>query len=199
TLEREATLRSRLEAANAEIYSAIRSGIRQGNPDSLCNWICLCRNASDDIVPGPGYDCLDELISGVLRIAAPLHEAIEPVPEQILYQPTPVKHVLTMIEGTGLSADDVLVDFGSGLGHLCILSSILTGARTIGIEIEAAYVESARACARNLQLDRVVFLHSDAREAELSSGTVFHLYTPFTGSIFKTVLNRLKQESTKRS
>ena len=65
-----------------------------------------------------------------------------------------------MIEQSELSADDVLIDFGSGLGQLCIVASILTGARAIGVEIEHAYIESARECVRNLQLSRIKFLQA---------------------------------------
>ena len=197
-IDRAVTLRRNIESANAAIYSAIRKDIQQGNTDGLHTWIDRCRDGNYDPQPGLGYDHLDDLIAGVLQIPDPI-EVIRPGHEQVFYQPTPVRHALAMIEQRGLSVDDVLVDFGSGLGQLCIVASILTGARAIGIEIERAYVECARECVRNLRLSRIEFLHSDACEADLSAGTVFHLYTPFTGSILRTVLNRLQHESTKRS
>jgi hypothetical protein len=194
---RAVSLRKRLAAANAAIYSAIRKDIQQGNADGLRDWVDLCRQALDASAPGLGYDHLDDLIAGVLQIPDPV-EVIRPGHEQVFYQPTPVRHVLAMIEQSGLSEDDVLVDFGSGLGQLCIVASILSGARAIGIEIEHAYTESARECVRKLRLSRIEFLQADAREADLSRGTVFHLYTPFTGSILRTVLDRLRHESTER-
>lgn len=197
-LHRATTLRRRLEAANAEIYGAIRDEIRQGNPESLRTWIKLCRSAPENTAPGLGFDHLDELIAGVLQIREPENEVPHPGPEQVFYQPTPIRHALSMIGHSGLSASDVLIDFGSGLGQLCMMASILTGARAIGIELETAYLESAHESARNLRLNMVTFQHADAREADLSSGTVFHLYTPFTGSILRTVLNRLGQESKNR-
>jgi hypothetical protein len=197
-LERAATLRRRVETANYEVCGRIREDIRQGIPDSLRTWINLCSSAPDDAAPGLGYDHLDELIAGVLQIRDPEDEVAHPGPEQVFYQPTPIRHALVMFDRSGLSAADVLVDFGSGLGQLSIVASILTGARALGIELEHAYVERASECARNLRLDSVTFLQADAREADLSSGTVFHLYTPFTGSILRTVLNRLEQESQNR-
>lgn len=36
------------------------------------------------------------------------------------------------------------------------------------------------------------------READLSAGTVFFLYTPFTGAILRTVLDRLRHEARRR-
>jgi hypothetical protein len=197
-LERAATLRVRLEAANAEVYRAIREAIRGGNADSLRDRISLYRDPQQKTAPGLGYDYFDEFIAGVLQIREPPNGPILSGPEQVFYQPTPVRHALTMVDRSGLSADGVLFDIGSGLGQFCIVASILTGARAIGVEIESSYVESARECVRNLRLNRVTFLQADAREADFSSGTVFHLYTPFTGSILRTVLNRLQEESAKR-
>jgi hypothetical protein len=59
-------------------------------------------------------------------------------------------------------------------------------------------VESARECARRLRLGRVQFLAQDVREADLSCGTVFYLYTPFKGSILTEVLGALRRESERR-
>jgi trans-aconitate methyltransferase len=116
----------------------------------------------------------------------------------VFYQPTPARHILRFIQLSALSASDALVDLGSGLGHVSILASILTGAQCIGIEAEQAYVETARECARSLQLKRVTFVRQNAIEADLAAGTVFYLYTPFTGETLKTMLGRLQKESGER-
>jgi trans-aconitate methyltransferase len=118
--------------------------------------------------------------------------------EMLFYQPTPVRHILQLITSSALSEADTLVDLGSGLGHVPLLASIFTGAQSFGIEIEAAYVASAQECAQSLCLSRVRFIQQDARTADLSSGTVFYLYTPFTGSILSHVLGKLRHESTYR-
>jgi precorrin-6B methylase 2 len=112
----------------------------------------------------------------------------------VFYQPTPVRHILRLLTATALSEADVLVDLGSGLGHVALLASMLSGVRSIGIEIEAAYVRSAQECAQGLGLSHVRFICEDARDADLSSGTVFYLYSPFTGSILADVLEKLEQE-----
>jgi hypothetical protein len=81
------------------------------------------------------------------------------------------------------------------LGHVSLLISMLAGVQSLGIEVEAAYVASAQECAQRLRQNRVRFLHGDARAADLSVGTVFYLYSPFTGSILRDVLDRLRRES----
>jgi hypothetical protein len=71
----------------------------------------------------------------------------------------------------------------SGLGHVPLLVSMMTGAQSLGVEVQAAYVASARKCAQSLRLSRVQFIAQDARHADLSRGTMFYLYSPFKGSI----------------
>lgn len=198
--ERARVLRKRLEDANTAVYQAIRQAIQQGaGAATLLRWIDRCRDGSQAPVAGLGYDALDELIAGVLQVREPENGPAALEPEQVFYQPTPVRHALEMIQISGLTKGDVLIDLGSGLGHVCMLASILTGARAIGIEVETAYSASARACARSLGLDRVSFIQQDARTADLSIGTVFYLYTPFSGSILTAVLNNLESESRSRS
>jgi hypothetical protein len=195
TLRRATAMRDRLEAANATIYLSIRQNI--GRPDGLMHWIDRCKEPGET-AHGLGYDVLDELIAGVLPLPEPAEVVAPRAAEQVFYQPTPVRHLLEMIERVSLSPEDVLIDFGSGLGQLCIVSAILTGARAIGIEIDAAYVESAKKCAQDLGMERVSFVQADARDADLSTGSVFHLYTPFTGSILQAVLGNLREQARAR-
>jgi precorrin-6B methylase 2 len=114
------------------------------------------------------------------------------------YQPTPVRHILHLAAAAKLAERDVFVDLGSGLGHMPLLIAMMTGAVSLGIEVQAAYVASARECAQSLHLSRVQFIAQDARQADLSSGTVFYLYSPLNGSILAHVLNALRKESVRR-
>ncbi|MGB6961257.1 MAG: hypothetical protein WBF01_12695 [Candidatus Acidiferrum sp.] len=192
---------ARLEAANEELYEAIRCEIRRGSrPESLLRWVPAGEGTKDVGGPanGVGYDFLDELIRGVFPFEEPGagHNARDP--EKVFYQPTPARHIFRLIELTTLTARDVFVDLGSGLGHVSMLASICTDARSMGIELEAGYVECARRCAQKLNLNAVTFVQEDARVADLTSGTVFYFYTPFAGSILRRVLDRLKREATSR-
>jgi len=195
-------LRARMESANADVYRLIRSDIvRAAPPQLLLQWFQASASQNDAITPKPGfnYDNRDEVLSGILQLRDPGHPRLHPLPEMVFYQPTPVRHILHLIKVSALSKDDVLVDVGCGLGHVVMLTSVLTGLRSIGIEIEPAYVASARQCAQSLSLNDVHFIREDARAADLSSGTVFYLYSPFTGSILAEVLRKLQKESTSRS
>ena len=194
-------IRTRLEAANSVLYESIRSEIVRGAlPHTLLQWIRTPASPDETAspVPGLGYDYRDEVVSGVLQLREPSEPRLHPLPEMVFYQPTPVRHILNLITASALSEDDIFVDLGSGLGHVALLAFMLTGVRSFGIEVEAAYVASAQACAHNLQLSHVRFIHEDARAADLSNGTVFYLYSPFSGSILADVLDKLEKESTSK-
>jgi hypothetical protein len=198
-LARANLLRRNLESANAVIFNSIREQIQQNDaPSQLLRWIEQCSDNEESPCPGLGYDHLDELISGVLQSSEPKTAPLRRPPEMVFYQPTPARHILQLIRLSALSAADTLIDLGSGLGHVPILASILTGAMCIGIEAEQAYVASARECAEALHLNRVTFLHQNATDANLADGTVFYLYTPFTGATLKMVLQHLQKERRER-
>lgn len=194
-------LRTRLEAVNADLYQSIRAEIVHGaQPHTLLQWIQATASWKETGSPAPGlaYDCRDELVSGILQFREPCDASLPRVREMLFYQPTPVRHIVQMITASALSEADILVDLGSGLGHVPLLASMLTGVQGLGIEVEAGYAASAEECAQGLHLSRVRFIHEDARAADLSSGTVFYLYSPFTGSVLADVLERLRKESTRR-
>ena len=200
--KRVKALRTRLEAANAELYQSVRYEIVRGDqPRTLLQWLqgAASQNESESPLPGLGFDSRDELVSGILQLREPSEPNLQRSPEMVPYQPTPVRHILRLIAASALSEDDVFVDLGSGLGHVPLLVSMLTGVRSLGIEVQAAYVASAQECAQSLHLSSVRFITQDARAADLSRGTVFYLYSPFTGSILTQVLNTLRMESTRRS
>lgn len=198
---RARALCARLEAVNRELYQAIRREIQRGcRPDTLLRWAppSLTINEGSSPADGMGYDYLDELIAGVLQFGEPDPAHIPRDSETVMYQPTPARHIFRLIGLTALTASDILVDLGSGLGHVPLMVSICTHARSMGIELEAAYVERAQQCAQGLNLNQVSFIQEDARLADLSIGTVFYLYTPFIGTILSAVLNRLRREADTR-
>jgi hypothetical protein len=192
-------LRTELETVNARLYESVRHAIRRGDGrNALMLWASRIeseaplRAAMNQHHHGDSYNYLDEVVSGVLRFAAPGEAKIELTPEMVAYQPTPVRHIFELIRRTRLIAQDVFIDLGSGLGSVPLLVAACTQAGAVGIEIEPSYIDSARQCARELNLDNASFLAQDAREADLSSGTIFYLYTPFRGAVLRSVLDRLR-------
>lgn len=184
-----------LDAIDAALFGAIRGDIRAGRgAERLQPWIDTAMACGN----GAGYDHLDQLLAGVLDLEDPGEPFLPLAPEMVFYQPTPARHIFDLLVRLRLSERDVLIDLGAGLGHVSLLAAICSAARSIGIEREAAYVASAQRCAQSLRLSRAAILCQDVRDADLSTGTVFYLYTPFTGAILHQVLLALAREGAAR-
>ncbi len=199
--KRARALSAMLEDANGKLYQAVRDQIQRGEGCGLLLEAIGQQGLDTETsrcVGGDSYDYLDELIGGVLRLEKPEAEVALLEKEMVRYQPTPARHMMDLIRQAALTEKDVLIDLGSGMGHVPILAGVCSSARCIGVELEAAYVHCARLSARALGLGNVSFVQLDARVADPSAGTVFYLYTPFTGSILRSVLDSLCKAAANR-
>lgn len=107
------------------------------------------------------------------------------------YHPSGVAPIVHALMQVPVEPDDVVVDLGAGLGKVVFLTRLLTGATARGIELQPALVLRAREAAARSGFD-VHFEQADARDADLSDGTVFFLYLPFTGPVLVETLSRLR-------
>jgi SAM-dependent methyltransferase len=114
------------------------------------------------------------------------------------YHPSGVAPIVHAALEVPITADDVVIDLGSGAGKVILVTRLLTGATARGVELQAPLVERARRSARDLGID-VSFVEADARAAHIDDGTVFYLYTPFTGPVLAEVLARLHAIATRRA
>lgn len=196
--QRIGSLAVELQAVDDALSAQIRQAIRRGEGAQVLHAWVVAASSPDADDSSDRYDHLDNLISGVLAIRESA-EPIVPLDEgMVFYQPTPARHILDALARLALDEYDVLVDLGSGLGHVPLLAAICSPARCIGVEWQGAYVASARRCAQELGLARVAFVQGDARQADLSTGTVFYLYTPFDGDMLRVMLERLAAEARSR-
>lgn len=192
-----------LQQMNAVVVQGLRQDIQAGRRlrgDLVNELLRYCaeppRNETDGNLE---YDSLDVLVAGILGTDRLLDD--DPaltLPEMIPYQPTPARIILEIVKQTNLSPHDVFVDVGSGLGVVPTLVSLLSGAASIGIEVQPSYCRHADECVRRLNLSNVRFVCQDARHADFSVGTVFYMYTPFKGAMLQQVLERLHAEGRRR-
>lgn len=201
--QRATHLWERLYAVNTRLFARLREHLVDGRGagPTLRE---LCARYVGDMPSEPTWqelegDYLDVFINGVLGIGYPPEATRDLQPGMIGYHPTPARVVLTLIEHAGLTAADVFYDLGSGLGRVALMVGCLTAAQVKGIEYEPAYCAYAQERAASLRLARVTFLNVDARQADYTDGTVFFLYTPFTGHLLQAVLARLATEARTRS
>lgn len=195
---RAASMKERLERINEEILQRLRNRIKSGAligeqfRSELVNYV----GERDD--SGKEYDWLDVFVNGLLRLDTPPQETKPRESEMVFYQPTPARVILALIDKANITRNDVFYDLGSGLGQVCILVNLLTGAKSKGVEFEPAYCDYARQCARRLNLPEVEFVNQDARAADYADGTIFFMYTPFRGKLLQQVLRKLEGEAQNR-
>ncbi len=88
--------------------------------------------------------------------------------------PDVVDRMLTLAE---VGPGDIVYDLGSGDGRIVIAAALRFGAQGVGIEIDPARVETARANAVRAGIEHLVtFRQGDVMEADLSDATVVTLY-----------------------
>ena len=93
------------------------------------------------------------------------------------YFPTPQATVQRMLELARVTADDFVIDLGSGDGRIVIAAAKQYGARGLGIDIDAALVEKSIAEAKRQKLtDRVRFEVGDVVAADLTRASVVTLF-----------------------
>jgi hypothetical protein len=188
----------RLEAVNAQLFRRLREQLVAGRPTGP-----LLRQMCDTYVGRAAptvfdLDDLDVFLNGVLGIDGIPEETKTLHPEMIAYHPTPARVIFALIEHAHCTAADVFYDLGSGLGRVALLVGLLTAAQVKGVEFEPAYCAYAQQRAESLYLSHVTFLNVDARQADYTDGTVFFMYTPFTGRLLQAVLARLHREARRR-
>jgi hypothetical protein len=196
-------VKRRLEAVDERLFRRLRADIRAGGRAGAA----LKELIHEYVGHGSGgrrpqgeigYDTLDVFVNGLLRVQAIPDETRAREPEMVSYQQTPARVILELAEQAQLTGEDLFYDLGSGLGHIPMLVHLLSGAPARGVEIEPAYCDYARECAESLALSGVAIIQADARTVDYSDGTVFFMYTPFTGGIMQAVLQKLRREPRSR-
>lgn len=200
---RVVSLRDQLQQLNDGMAHRLRARLAAGDlpPDELLD--TLQQYVTGDLrapADNLAYDDLDVLVSGLLSTGAAVSDASAHwQPEMIHYQPTPARLVLALLQELRPTRRDVFVDVGSGLGTVPVLAALLTGVRAVGIEWHAGLGAYAQAVAQALRVPDVTFVCQDAQHADFSTGTIFYMFTPCTGAMLHTVLQRLDGEARRRA
>lgn len=96
--------------------------------------------------------------------------------KDVPWVPTPDVLVETMLDMAGVTADDLIMDLGSGDGRT-VVAAARRGARAIGVELESNLVELSNQLARDAGVsDRVDFRVADLFKVDLSRATVITMF-----------------------
>ena len=105
------------------------------------------------------------------------------------YLPCEVDAIVRAIREAPVSAEDVFVDLGAGVGRPVLLAHLLTGASAIGVELQPHLIDHARRSAAGLD---VSFIEADA-SMEIPDGTIYFIYATFNGAALRRVFDHLRQ------
>lgn len=119
------------------------------------------------------------LFAGILLTMAStvFAQAVQPVPLDVPFVPTPKPVVDKMLDMAGVKAGDVVYDLGCGDGRIVITAAKERGARGIGIDLNPQRIAEANANAKSAGVtDKVKFLVGDLYKADFSGASVVTLY-----------------------
>lgn len=133
-------------------------------------------------------------VNATLGLGPPPDDGPQLPRECVPYLPCAVDSMVSVVEHAQVRATDVFVDVGSGVGRAAALVNLLSGAQAVGIEVQPALVEAARALVARLPLPNVSFVEGDVAtlDSALTVGSVFFLYCPFGGDRLTNLLTRLE-------
>jgi hypothetical protein len=96
--------------------------------------------------------------------------------KDVIWVPTPPSLVEKMLDMAGVTAQDYVMDLGSGDGRN-IIAAAKRGARALGVEYDANLVQlSRRRAAAEGVAERARFVEGDMFEADISQATVLALF-----------------------
>ena len=96
--------------------------------------------------------------------------------KDVVWVPTPQALVDKMLDMAGVTAQDVVMDLGSGDG-ITVITAAKRGARAIGIEYNPDMVALAKQNAEKAGVsDKATFMNADLFETDLSQATVITMF-----------------------
>lgn len=110
------------------------------------------------------------------------------------YEPTPYPILDTIFSAFPPKPDDILVDYGCGLGRLNFYAAYCFHVASVGIEMSDEYYHRALANKKSFvgQKDCISFLHCRAEEYTVSKNdTIFYFFNPFSLTIFRPVIRNI--------
>jgi len=135
---------------------------------------------------------LDLLMNGIFGLDA---DKVR-IPEQrdgfVHLETSPVSVILNMIDQLNLTGKETLIDLGSGLGLALFIFRLLTDVVSVGIEVQEPYYKLSLKVQERFKFSKLHFIHSDVRDAELTNGDIFYMFTPFIDKLMEDVLNKLR-------
>lgn len=113
------------------------------------------------------------------------------------YEPTPYRVLDTLSREFPLTPQDVLLDYGSGLGRLSFFCNHMFHCGAIGVEMVSGFHMRAlqnQNHYRGVYKNRIQFVNTKAEDYDVPNNvTVIYCFNPFSTDIFRSVLRRIEE------
>lgn len=98
-------------------------------------------------------------------------------------------------ESIGLSSNNIFIDIGCGKGRVCFVAEKVGYKKVIGIDLDAELIQNAIDNGHKIN-SRVEFINCNALDYNFNNReAVYFLFNPFSESILKQVLIKIKENS----
>jgi SAM-dependent methyltransferase len=97
---------------------------------------------------------------------------------------TPIEVARRAVHLLGVDNRTRVLDVGSGAGKFCLVGSLTSPGRFVGVEQRPRLVAAAARAARSGRVERVQFIHGEALAIDWRDFDVFYLYGPFYEQVF---------------
>lgn len=102
---------------------------------------------------------------------------------------------LLLKESIGLSSNNIFIDIGCGKGRVCFVAEKVGYKKVIGIDLDAELIQNAIDNGHKIN-SRVEFINCNALDYNFNNReAVYFLFNPFSESILKQVLIKIKENS----
>lgn len=136
----------------------------------------------------------DLLWDSKLNVSTDVFDYMEEDYQNYGYDPTPYVVLEDLVKLDLISEDDVIVDYGCGLGRVGFFLNKMLGCKVIGVDHSERLLNMAY---KNLEsygdTNDIVFVHSKAEEYVPRDANCFYLFNPFSTKIFRQVLRRIEE------
>ena len=139
----------------------------------------------------------DDFLDGAFRVSR-LRADEAPPPLAMLNLASRAERVADFLGVARPGPTDLVMDLGSGSGKFALTVAASCAAQVRGVELVPSYVAAARRSADFFGLDGARFLEADARDVDLSIGSIFYLYYPFRDALAQAVSEALGRQGRQR-
>lgn len=111
--------------------------------------------------------------------------------ERVAYQGSRYDEIREVLRIVNPRQSDVVYDLGCGYGRQSLYGALTTDSMYKGIEIVARRLQAPQKAKDKFSIGNVSFISSDVLQQDISDGTIFYLFNPFSNQTLTTVLSNL--------